>query len=52
VNAPLEERCSAERIFFNLEAAWWFYEDYYRENDPTLPQFTLKSFAAKGAFGC
>jgi len=33
------------RICFQIEQAHWFYEDFYREEDKTLPAFHLKEFA-------
>lgn len=55
-NLPEEELESIERICFHLEAAHWylfsstiiftfrFYEDFFRENNPKLPYFSLKEF--------
>jgi 8-oxo-dGTP pyrophosphatase MutT (NUDIX family) len=45
INCPPEELESFERILFQIEQAHWFYEDFYRENDKTLPNLTLKEFA-------
>jgi len=62
VNCPAEEQESFERLLFQVEAAFWFYEDQYKEiwphAFPTLNLFTfaqqlfktcpmLKSFAPK-----
>lgn len=45
INLPEEELHSFERICFQIEAAHWFYEDFYREHDPKLPPASLKLFA-------
>lgn len=45
-NLPASEYESFERLFFAIEAAHWFYEDFYREQNASLPRLTLKSFAA------
>lgn len=47
VNLPAEEFESFERLFFAVESAHWFYDDFYRERHPSLPRLQLKSFAAK-----
>ncbi|KAG0325289.1 mRNA-decapping enzyme subunit 2 [Podila humilis] len=44
---PDEELASVERIFFQIEQAHWFYEDFIRELNPSLPSFSLKKFSAK-----
>ena len=31
-----------ERIGFQIEQAYWFYEDIIRAEEPNLPQFQLK----------
>lgn len=38
---------SIERIFFQIEQAHWYYEDFIRERNPALPSFSLKKFSAK-----
>jgi mRNA-decapping enzyme subunit 2 len=55
LNLPAEELASADRIFFQIEQAWWFYEDIVCDGmvDPDdgtstcqLPRYTtLKPFA-------
>eukprot|EP01113_Clastostelium_recurvatum_P001313 TRINITY_DN10531_c0_g1_i1.p1 TRINITY_DN10531_c0_g1~~TRINITY_DN10531_c0_g1_i1.p1 ORF type:complete len:534 (+),score=134.40 TRINITY_DN10531_c0_g1_i1:145-1746(+) len=45
INVPDEELASWERIFFQVEAAHWFYEDFYREECTYLPSFSLREFA-------
>ena len=48
VNCPAEEQESFERLLFQVEAAFWFYEDQYREIWPaSFPTFNLLSFAEK-----
>jgi mRNA-decapping enzyme subunit 2 len=49
MNLPPEELSTSDRIFFQLEQAWWFYEDMIcdqREADGDLPRFSqMKTFA-------
>ena len=49
LNLPEEELQSADRIFFQLEQAWWFYDDFYCDSNPDeLVRFSsLKPFAKK-----
>ena len=49
INLPEEELHSFERICFQIEAAHWFYEDFYREHDPKLPPASLKLFARQSS---
>lgn len=48
LNLPESELQSADRIFFQLEQAWWFYQDFVVDGNPdlNLPSFSsLKPFA-------
>ncbi|KAI5964412.1 DCP2 [Candida theae] len=47
VNVPEEDLSSIERIFFQVEEAHWFYLDYVRQLDPSLPSMKMKAFASK-----
>ena len=48
VNCPPEEQESFERLLFQVEAAFWFYEDQYREIWPhAFPVLNLLGFAEK-----
>jgi len=47
LNCPEEEHESMERLFFQLEEAHWFYEDFYRENCKTLPELKFRDFVEK-----
>lgn len=47
VNLPDVEYESFERLFFAIESAHWFYDDFFRAKDPSLPRLPLKHFAAK-----
>ena len=42
---PEEELSSFERLFFQIEQAHWFYDDFYCDSDPTLPRMKLKAFS-------
>ncbi|KAF2188873.1 hypothetical protein K469DRAFT_724238 [Zopfia rhizophila CBS 207.26] len=44
INLPNEELQSVERICFQIEEAQWFYEDFIRPLDPSLPSMNLKKF--------
>ena len=46
VTCPAEEQESFERLLFQVEAAFWFYEDQYREIWPhAFPTFNLLTFS-------
>ncbi|KAK0558707.1 mRNA-decapping enzyme subunit 2 [Tilletia horrida] len=45
VNLPADELSSIERICFQVEQAHWFYEDFLRPLNPTLPSFNLRKFS-------
>lgn len=48
LNCPEEEKESFERLFFQIESAFWFYDDHYREKYPDqYPTLNLKQFAEK-----
>lgn len=47
-NLPRSELEQTERLFFQIEQAYWFYEDFKADVYTHLPHFsTLKSFATK-----
>jgi mRNA-decapping enzyme subunit 2 len=46
-NLPDSEYETFERLFFAIEAAHWFYEDFYRDHNASLPRLPLKAFAAR-----
>lgn len=39
------EETAADRLFFHLEEAHWFYSDFHAAKNPALPKLTLKQFA-------
>ncbi|KAJ2455995.1 dipeptidylpeptidase [Coemansia sp. RSA 2336] len=47
INVPEEELQEIERICFQIEQAHWFYEDFIREKNRSLPSMTLKTFAGR-----
>ena len=49
LNLPPDELASTDRIFFQLEQAWWYYEDFIADqSDIPLPRFKgVKPFALK-----
>lgn len=44
---PHEELESVERICFQVEEAQWFYEDFIRPLDPSLPSLPLRAFSLR-----
>jgi mRNA-decapping enzyme subunit 2 len=46
-NLPASEYEEFERLFFAVEAAHWFYDDFHREENPRLPRLPLNAFAHK-----
>lgn len=44
INLPREEVGSPARLGFQLEQAHWFYDDFYRAENPGLPKMNMKKF--------
>ncbi|KAL3423334.1 hypothetical protein PVAG01_05081 [Phlyctema vagabunda] len=47
VNLPETDLLSVERICFHVEEAQWYYEDFIRPLDATLPPMSLRTFCVK-----
>ncbi|KAI1457138.1 hypothetical protein F4805DRAFT_429677 [Annulohypoxylon moriforme] len=47
INLPSADLSSVARICFQIEEAQWFYEDFIRVIDPTLPSMSLRNFTLK-----
>ncbi|KAK3296264.1 uncharacterized protein B0H64DRAFT_432849 [Chaetomium fimeti] len=47
IHLPMEDLSSVARICFQVEEAQWFYEDFIRPLDPTLPSMSLRSFCLR-----
>lgn len=47
INLPQEDLMSIARICFQVEEAHWFYEDFIRVLDPSLPHMALKEFCLR-----
>lgn len=47
INLPEEDLSSVARICFQVEEAQWFYEDFIRPLDPSLPSMTLRTFCLR-----
>ena len=45
LNLPEEDLSSYERLGFQVEQAYWFYLDFYRDSDTSLPKYKLMTFA-------
>eukprot|EP01132_Coremiostelium_polycephalum_P005949 gene5949-7409_t len=52
INIPQEELESFERLLFQIEAAYWFYDDFYREERPSLPKYSLAEFTKAFFYHC
>uniref|UniRef100_A0A060SW71 ARAD1A02508p n=1 Tax=Blastobotrys adeninivorans TaxID=409370 RepID=A0A060SW71_BLAAD len=52
INAPPEDLSSSERLFFLLEEAQWYYEDFLRVENPSLPSMKLKTFVERLFYAC
>lgn len=47
VNVPASELASIERIGFQIEQAHWFYLDFVRPHNQSLPQWNLRRFSSE-----
>ncbi|GAB7347142.1 hypothetical protein MBLNU459_g3264t1 [Dothideomycetes sp. NU459] len=47
INLPEEELNDVARICFQVEEAQWFYEDFIRPTDPSLPSLHLRDFCLR-----
>jgi mRNA-decapping enzyme subunit 2 len=47
INLPQEDLSTVARICFQVEEAQWFYEDFVRPLDPSLPTMSLKTFCLR-----
>lgn len=45
INCPPEDLSSLERVFFQIEEAHWFYLDFVRMLNPSLPSLKMKGFS-------
>ena len=45
INCPPEDLSSVERELFHFEEASWFYTDFVKLMNPSLPSFKIKAFA-------
>ncbi|EGC36740.1 hypothetical protein DICPUDRAFT_46996, partial [Dictyostelium purpureum] len=52
LNIPAEELSSFERLLFQIEAAYWFYDDFYREDFPQLPKYSMAEFTKNFFSNC
>lgn len=49
-NLPESELSQPDRLFFQIEQAWWFYEDFKADKYPHLPHFSKLQLFAKKVF--
>ncbi|RHY09667.1 hypothetical protein DYB25_000432 [Aphanomyces astaci] len=47
MNLPQSELSSSERLFFQIEQCYWFYEDFYADHHNHLTHLKLNDFARK-----
>lgn len=47
INLPQDDLSSVERICFAVEEAQWYYEDFIRPLDPSLPSMSLRNFCIR-----
>ncbi|KAG8957088.1 mRNA-decapping enzyme subunit 2 [Tulasnella sp. 419] len=52
LNLPDSELMSVERVCFQVEQAHWYYEDFVRSENTTLPSMPLRNFSAKLFAAC
>ncbi|GMM36412.1 decapping enzyme complex catalytic subunit [Saccharomycopsis crataegensis] len=45
INCPSEDLSSIERVFFQIEEAQWFYSDFIRTLNHSLPPLKMKGFS-------
>lgn len=45
INCPQEELSQLERVFFQIEQAHWFYDDFFRATYKHLPHLGMKDFS-------
>ena len=50
MNLPESELIQIDRLFFQIEQAWWFYEDFYADANPHLPHYKKMAQFAKQIF--
>ena len=47
INLPQDDLSSVPRICFQVEEAQWYYEDFIRPLDPSLPSMNLRTFCLR-----
>ncbi|KAH9107319.1 hypothetical protein LEN26_008611 [Aphanomyces euteiches] len=47
MNLPQSELASSERLFFQIEQCYWFYEDFYADHHNHLTHMKLNDFARR-----
>ena len=51
LNIPRTEKDDMIRLMFQVELAHWFYIDFHRVEDPSLPEMRLPQFSGNPVFG-
>ncbi|KAM9967346.1 hypothetical protein ACTFIW_001430 [Dictyostelium discoideum] len=51
LNIPAEELSSFERLLFQIETAYWFYDDFYKDF-PQLPKYSMGEFTKNFFMNC
>ena len=50
INMPQDEKDKAMKVCAEIEQAYWFYLDFLRPEDPSLPGCSYKEFMATSKF--
>tara|TARA_B110000090_G_scaffold159416_1_gene175631 strand:+ start:138 stop:521 length:384 start_codon:yes stop_codon:yes gene_type:complete len=49
-NLPESELAAVDRLFFQIEQCWWYYEDFLADENDHLPHFKKLDLFAKQVF--
>ena len=52
INIPVEEKCDPVKLCYHIELAHWFYLDFMRSEETSLPACSFKEFIATGVCMC
>ncbi|TAQ87410.1 hypothetical protein B7494_g4248 [Chlorociboria aeruginascens] len=52
INLPQDDLSTVPRICFHIEEAQWFYEDFIRPQNPSLPSLNLRDFFRRISTHC
>lgn len=52
INCPKADLEATERLFFQIEEAQWYYEDFVRVENPSFPSMKMKTFCERLFAAC